>query len=72
MAKTQRHFAVLIWQNIVTLPNRKRNATGNAKYAYLKGPYYVYSTKALLFRICAWSYQLLRQQTNLYLYQRNI
>jgi len=28
----------------VTLLNRKRGATGNTKYAYVKEPYYVYST----------------------------
>jgi len=35
---------VLTRQNIVTLLNRKRGVTGNTKYAYLKGPYYVCST----------------------------
>ena len=37
--------ALLYGKNIVTLPNRKRGATGNTKYAYAKGPYYVYSTR---------------------------
>ncbi len=37
-----------MWQNIVTLLNRKRGATGNTKYAYVKEPYYVFSTKELV------------------------
>ncbi len=40
--------ALLYGKNIVTLLNRKRGATGNTKYAYVKEPYYVYSTKELV------------------------
>ena len=36
----------------MTLLNRKKGATGNTKYAYVKGPYYIYSTRIYLLCDC--------------------